>query len=183
MLARRVLPVLALGCGLAGTVGTADANPQITSDLSVGGGARFTSRGAEGVFSLALRADVLFGGAGPYVPRVGPFVAVRSDNLGDIAPSAGLSFLLPVSSTYPLVISAGGVMDVRASTDLAGVVTRVWWGGRSYNYNAPYGLTVGLWAEGRYFPSDGSSDLIAGLDIDLEVFAMPVILIYNWLAH
>ena len=160
------------------------ATPQIPSDVSLGGGARFVPDGPAGVFSLGLRADVLFGGRGPYVPRVGPFVALRTDNFSDLVPAAGVSLLLPVSSGFPLVLSAGGALDVSPASPRAGVLARLWWGGRSYNYHSVYGLTVGLWAEARYFPDARSTaDLVGGVDIDLEVFALPFILLYNWVAR
>ena len=186
MIPRAAAVLLALVLAWVGAPARVLATPQVTSDLSVGGGARFVPGATPGVFSMALRADVLFGPPGPYVPRVGPFVSVRTDDFNDLVPAAGVSFLVPLTSTTPLVLSVGGAVDLTAPSR-AGVLGRLWWGSRSYNYHFAYGLTVGVWVEGRYLPAHGNgtdtADLIAGADFDLEVFSLPFILFYNWVAR
>jgi len=92
--------------------------------------------------------------------------------------------LLPITSTFPIVVSAAAVLDFAAATDRLGGLARLWWGTRSYNYHSAYGLTAGVWVEARYFPAiQGAGDVIAGIDIDLEVFSLGWILLYNWIAH
>lgn len=158
------------------------ATPQVTSAVSVGGGARDRAPGGwVGVFSLALRADVLFGPATPYAARVGPFVSVRSDAFDDLVPAAGVSVQLPVSATFPLVASAGVGLDVTTASPNAVVLGRLWWGTRSYNYHAVYGIAAGLWVEARRFVGEPSrTDVIVGIDVDLEVFALPVAFLVGW---
>lgn len=177
----RAAPLL-VGLSLLAPSG-ARATPQITSALGVGGGGRHTSaQGFVGVFSMALRADVLFGGRSPYAARVGPFVSLRSDAFEDLTAGAGASVLLPVSEAFPIVVSLGGAVDFTANTPRPAVLARLWWGTRSYNYHSPYGLAIGVWVEARRFFDDAeTTDVVGGVDIDLEVFALPIAFLVGWL--
>ena len=159
------------------------ATPQFTSALGVGGGARTTSaQGFVGVFSMALRADVLFGARTPYAARVGPFVSLRSDAFEDLTAAAGVSVQVPVSEAFPIVVSLGGAVDFTASPARPAVLARLWWGTRSYNYHSPYGLAIGVWVEARRFFDDAqTTDVVGGVDIDLEVFALPIAFLVGWL--
>jgi hypothetical protein len=152
----------------------------VTSDLTLGGGARLSPEGQrEGLFAFGARADVLFGGRGPHVPRVGPYLSVRTDDFSDLSLSLGASVLLPVTSTFPVVLSAGAVGRALAGEPAFGVSGRLWWGTRSYNFHSVYGMTAGLWVEARVFLTEPSTDVVAGVDLDLEAFALPWIFLWN----
>jgi hypothetical protein len=100
---------------------------------------------------------------------------------------AGVSVLAPVSTTTPLVFSAG--VDVgprsarRPSVVPLGLLGRVWWGSRSANLHAHYGMAAGLWLEARWSPDGGAVDVVAGLDGDLAFLSLPVVALWNWITH
>jgi hypothetical protein len=134
------------------------------------------------VFALALRVDVLYR-PGPRAFGVGAFLSTRSDNFADIAQAAGVSILLPISETFPFVISAGGAVRYDASGVAFGPLERIEWGPRSYNYNTPYVLSGGLFAESRQFVVGGNAgyDVVFGVDGDLELLAIPWFALYTWI--
>jgi hypothetical protein len=157
---------------------------EVTSALSVGGGVRVSDLppGVTGVFSLSLRADVLFARSSPRAFGIGPFLSVRTDNFTDIAPTVGASLLVPVTEAFPLVLSAGGAMRFDAAGFAPGVVERLFFGARSYNYQFAYTLAVGLFVESRQFVEPSHTvDVIGGIDVDLEVFVIPFVALYTWI--
>ena len=64
-----------------------------------------------------------------------------------------------------------------------GLTGRVWWGSRSVNLHAAYGMAAGLWVEGRYAPDGGALDVVVGLDGDLGFITLPVVVLWNWLTR
>ncbi len=154
----------------------------MTSQLSLSGGFRCDLRGClAGVFSLALRVDVLYQ-PGPRAWGIGPFVSTRTDNFADIAPALGASLLVPISETFPFVVSAGGALRVDAAGVSGGPLERVWWGVRSFNYHTPYVLSGGLFAEARQLAIGANAgwDMVFGIDADLELLAIPWMALYTW---
>lgn len=173
---------LALPLALLLRAGDAFADPQWNLALTLGGGARW--QGADrpdGLFALGARGDVLFGPRTPYAARVGPWVSARTDDADDLVLGAGVSAQLPVTVDLPLVLSAGGVAGVLPDAVRAGVVGRVAWGPRSYNDHGAYVMAGSVWVEGRYFPRDGGGDVIAGIDLDLRLLTIPVVMLYEFL--
>ena len=56
----------------------------------------------------------------------------------------------------------------------------IWMGSRSYNFDSVYGLAAGLFVEGRWGLGDGQqADILGGVQADLEIFALPFVLLYN----
>lgn len=159
---------------------------ETTSQLSLAGGFRCDVRGCLApVFSIALRVDVLYH-PGPRAFGIGPFLSTRSDNFRDIAPALGATLLLPISESFPIVVSAGAALRIDAAGVTAGPLERIWLGARSYNYHTPYVLSGGLFAEGRQLFLGGNDvgwDMIFGVDADLELLAIPWIMLYTWVAR
>lgn len=162
--------------------GVARADPQWNLALTFGGGARW-QRGntPDGLFAMGARGDVLFGPRTPYAARVGPFVSVRTDDVDDLVLAAGLSAQLPLSVDFPLIVSVGGVAGALPEPVRAGVLGRVAWGPRSYNDHGAYVMAGSVWVEARYFPGDGGGDVIAGVDLDLRLLTIPVVILYEYL--
>jgi hypothetical protein len=157
---------------------------EVTSQASVGGGARFDDppRGTTGAFTMALRADVIVGRTGPRTWGVGPFLSVRTDGFTDVAPALGVSLLLPVAEALPLVLSAGGALRIDATGVAPGALERLWWGARSYNYQSAYTLAAGIFVEARQFITESHTiDVVGGADVDLELIALPFIALYTWI--
>ena len=116
---------------------------------------------------FALRGDVTFGRRTPFAWRAGPFLALRTDDFVSMSAAAGAVLQVPVSPTFPMVFSLGGVSDVLPETQRArryGVLGRLWWGSRSLNYHRDYGMSVGLWCEIRHFTNEGSTDVVLGVE-------------------
>lgn len=160
---------------------------QWSAAVTLGGGARLAPEVArEGLFLMGLRADVLFGQRSIRAARVGPFVAVSLLDFEALVAHAGVSVLAPVSTTTPLVFSFGASWDVLEPSGARvplGVVGRAWWGSRSTNLHASYGMAVGFWLETRWRPDGGVVDLLAGLDGDLAFLSLPMVALWNWITR
>jgi hypothetical protein len=160
---------------------------EFSSGLTLAGGARFAepARNPDAFFSLAGRADVLFGRVAQRMWAAGPYLSLRTDNFADFAPSAGLSLLIPVIEVAPIVVSAGAVTRWDAQGVFsAGALERFWWGIRSYNFQGPYGYAVGAFVEVREFGDPAHTlDFIAGIDVDLEFLAIPFIGLTSVIVH
>lgn len=178
---------LAFAAALVVAPATAAAYTQWSAAVTLGGGGRLLPDARrEGLVAAGLRADVLFGARDPVAPRVGPFVSAWSEDFDTLYVAAGVSVLAPVSSTTPLVFSLGGTwaaLDDAESAPPVGVLGRVWWGSRSVNLHASYGMAVGLWIETRWMPASNSVDVLAGLDADIAFLSIPAVLLWNWLTH
>lgn len=162
---------------------------EISSQLGLGGGLSvsnpFTPQSAlQGLFSLSVRGDFIFGRTSVWSWGVGPFLSLRVDNFQRFGLNAGFSLLLPVSDTFPLLLSVG----VASRTDLPrwgpGGLLRAWWGMRSLNFHSVYTVGVGLFAEGRFFLDDERHlDFVAGAELDLQFLAIPFLAFYSWAAR
>lgn len=138
------------------------------TDLRVGAGPRLA-------YHLGLRADLLFGRGRSADMALGPYVDVATAAFDTLETGGGLAWLFPAGSTA-FVLSAGGF--ARGARDLGwspGLASNLFWGSRSYNFHGLYGLTVGLFAEGRYGldPAIPQADAIVGARVDLAYLALP----------
>jgi hypothetical protein len=71
-------------------------------------------------------------------------------------------------------LRGGAVHDRGGATPAA--LGRLWWGLRAPpEASSHYEIAVGLWAEARYFPGDGTVDALAGVSVDFYALALPVI--------
>lgn len=180
----RTIFAAALGLALAQAAPRpAHAYPQWTANATMGFGRVFgPAPWREWVFTMGLRGDVTFGPRTPFAWRAGPFIALRTDDFVSMSAAAGAVLQVPVSPTFPMVFSLGGVSDVLPETQRArryGVLGRLWWGSRSLNYHRDYGMSVGLWCEIRHFTNEGSTDVVLGVDGDLAFMSLPVVMLYE----
>lgn len=174
-----------VGLALVALPATAAAYTQWAAAVTLGGGGRLLPEARrEGLVSLGLRADVLFGPRDSLSARVGPFAAVWTDDFDAASVAAGATLLIPTSSTTPLVVSLGAMYTLTEQERLGlGMLGRVWWGSRSLNLHSSYGMSAGLWIETRYTPDANTVDVIAGIDGDLAFISLPAVLLWNWLAR
>ncbi|MDO9021931.1 MAG: hypothetical protein Q8S73_41730 [Deltaproteobacteria bacterium] len=112
--------------------------------------------------------------------RLGAFADLRITGRAEVSGAAGLSVSLPASGnpgnggTF-VVLSAGGAVHDRGGATPA-ALGRLWWGLRAPpEASSHYEIAVGLWAEARYFPGDGTVDALAGVSVDFYALALPVI--------
>lgn len=176
---RRLAELVAVGVWL--TCGVASADPQISVGLlGAGGASELRTRGPIGVFAMGLRGDALFFRRGDRDFAFGPYAEVMTVAFETFEAGGGASLLIPITDQVPLVVSFGVHARGYDGGWEPGLETMLWMGSRSYNFHSLYGLAVGGFIEGRYGLGDGKqADILGGVQVDLEVFALPFILLYN----
>jgi len=150
--------------------------------MTVGGTAQNVSPGpAEGAFHLGGRADLLLGRARGSDMAVGSYVDAASAGFRDFDVGGGAEWLLPWRDELPLVLSGGGfVRNGGGRAWSPGIAGAVFFGSRSYNFHSWYGLAAGLFVQTRWVPGPPSTvDVIFGVQLDAELLAMPVLLLWG----
>ena len=176
-----LIAAAALG-GALGAPRASRAAPQANFGLTVGGAATdVRTNGPRAAFHLGGRADVLFLRSRNRDMAVGPYVDIATAAFDTIELGGGVEWLLPVTEGFPLVVSAG-LLERRAPMFgwEPGAESTVFFGSRGYNFTSWYGLAAGLFVQARYGFGDGKqTDLIAGAQLDLSLFAYPFLLAYE----
>jgi hypothetical protein len=177
----RALTALVLASQLWGSEAwCADANPQMSVGLTLGGGAANLRTRPLGVFHMGLRADVLLLRAHDKDMGIGPYVEALTVAFETFEVGGGVSWLIPVTEHVPLVLSAGAHARGYEGGWEPGVEASLWMGSRSVNFESVYGLAIGVFVEGRYGLGQGQqADILGGVQLDLELFALPFVLLYN----
>ncbi len=162
------------------------ARPQISVRLA--GGVGDAPRGAlpdDVLFELALRGEALFGAPGDRSVRVGPAVELRTDDFVTAEAAGGLSLLLPIAMGYPIVLTAGlGWASRPGNADAPFALGIVAWGYRSYDYASSYAFALQLYAATHVDLDAGHLwSVTGGIEVDLEIFAIPFIAAYTWLTR
>jgi hypothetical protein len=140
--------------------------------------------GASGAFYLGGRGDLLLLASGPGQMAVGPYVELSTVGFHDVNAGGGAEWLLPFTADFPMVLSAGGFLRGFGVQPAApGVEGSVFFGSRSYNFHSFYGLAAGLFAQTLWVPAWSSVDAIVGARIDVEIFALPILLVYEAITH
>jgi hypothetical protein len=164
---------------------SAAADPQVSVGLIIGGGGSDLATEPRGVFMMGLHGDVLFARNRDRDFAIGPYVEVLTLAFDTFEAGGGVSWLIPVSDPIPFVLSAG--MHARGGPGgwRPGASATLWAGSRSYNFHSVYGLAIGLFVQGRYAFGDPDrpdvADVIGGVQLDGEIFALPFILAYHGL--
>jgi hypothetical protein len=172
-----------LAAALAFSPTNALADPQVSSALTIGGGAVGLQSGGRpvGVFHLGARADVLFLRSRDREMGIGPYIEVASEAFHSFEAGGGVDWLIPLSPAFPFVLSAGAAARNTPETGWEpGVATSLFWGSRGYNFHSWYGLSLGLFVEARYSlgPSHDTG-IVGGLQTDLSFLAYPFLFIYG----
>jgi hypothetical protein len=166
--------------------GEARADPQVSSGLTVGGGSVSLGERQAAAFHLGTRAELIGFRNRERDMGVGPFVAASTEALFRTGTfQAGAEWLVPAWGDVPFVFAAG-VFERSDSIHgwAPGVSGAVFWGPHSYNFDGPYAMAGGIFVEGRHGLGSVRDDgVIAGVAIDLSVFAYPFLLLYGALAH
>jgi len=163
----------------------AGAEPQASVGLT--GGASFGVVGPESETTLHLgaRADVLLLRQRERDMAVGPYVDVGTPGFHDVALGGGGEWLIPVTEDVPVVASAG--VFARPGAGAAwrpGIEGTVFCGSRSYNFHSWYGLGAGVFVQSRWLPgSPATLDVVAGVQVDVALVAMPFLLAFEAVAH
>lgn len=128
-------------------------------------------------FCNALHADVLFLRDSGSDFGLGPSLRLGTARFDDVRLDGGLSLLLPVFRSFPVVLEAGPHLR---NFRQAGVFGSVFFGLRSFNHYGFYDMSSGLsiLAE-RSFASGTPSAIWITARIDAEWLALPFVLAYN----
>lgn len=178
---RRALPLRAwpmlVGVAALLAPSVALAAPQIGAALTTGLATTDwrADNGPRVAFHLGGRFDALFLRERPGDMALGPYVDVATAAFDTFEAGGGLSWLIPAGAPA-FVLSGGGFARTSRFGVEPGLAATVFWGARSFNYHGVYGLSVGLFAQGRYGLGDGrQADAIAGVQVDLAYLALPFI--------
>ena len=125
----------------------------------------------------ALHGDVLFLRQGGRNVGLGPSLRLGTARFDDVRLDAGLSVLLPVFESFPLVLEAGPQLR---NLEQPGVYGSAFFGMRSFNHYGHYEIAAGLalTAE-RSFAAGTPSALWLTARIDGSWLALPFIFAYN----
>lgn len=188
----RAVAVLA-GALVAAHAAPAQAEPQATVGLTLGAAGAGLNRSIwqSTAFHLGIHGDVLFGRSSNADFGIGPYAEVLTNGFDEIQFGGGISGLLPVLDTFPIVVSAGaygrqgsesyGIQPVTGSYGLEpGLAGGLFFGSRSYNFHAPYVMTAGLIAQMRYGlgPSRETS-IVLGAQVDFAILSLPFVFLIN----
>ncbi|MCC6525371.1 MAG: hypothetical protein IT373_22145 [Polyangiaceae bacterium] len=187
---RSVGPGLAALLATVAVATSARAAPQGNASVTIGGAAvgdegRFWDH-AE--FHLGLRGDVMLLREGPTDFGLGPYLELGTLGFDTLDAGGGLSVHLPVDDMLPLVASVGAYARLGATPEddapdyfgaEPGIAASVFWGTRSYNYDADYVVTwVGLLVGYRQsFGPAKESALFLAAQFDLTLIGTPLVLL------
>ena len=156
----------------------AGAKPQWNTGLETGVCGSGSTLGFRKVgWCNAVHGDVLFLRQGGRDVGLGPSLRLGSARFDDLRLDAGLSVLLPVTESFPLVLEAGPHLR---SLDQPGIFASAFFGLRSFNYYGHYEMAAGLSviAE-RTFTAGTPSALWITARIDGSWIALPFVFAYN----
>lgn len=153
-------------------IGAAATTGLATTDWRADNGPRFA-------YHLGGRVDALFLRERPTDMALGLYADVATAAFDTFETGGGLSWLVPAGAPA-FVFSAGGFARTSRFGWEPGLAATVFWGARSFNYHGVYGLSAGLFAQGRYGLGDGKqADAIAGVQVDLGYLALPFIFAFE----
>lgn len=162
----------------------AAAHPQLTSGISIGPAAKGdrSQLWSATDLSLGVRAHLLLGREKVGDFAVGPYVeALTTSGFSDVQTGAGATVLVPIHADLPLLVSAGGYLSHRNPWGWEpGIAGELFWGSQGYNYHSLYAMGAGIFVGGRYALGDSRDvTILAGLRIDLELVALPFLLLWG----
>jgi hypothetical protein len=155
------------------------ARPQVSTGILTGlcGLGEPGSFWSDSAWCNGLRADVLFGRARNSDFALGPYLQITTAGFWDARYGAGLSWLIPVSGDFPLILSVGTGGHKLDAPALEGFL---FFGPRAYNFHALYSLSAGLLlGYQRDLGGDERSQLLVAAQIDGLLLVLPFLLAYR----
>jgi hypothetical protein len=175
---RSALAALAAAAGLLLLPAPCSAKPQWNAGLETGlcgsgSGLGFDELG----WCNALHGDVLFLRERGRDFGLGPALRLGTVSFDDIRLGAGLSVLVPLFESLPLVLEAGPQLR---NFDQPGVYGSAFFGMRSFNHYGHYEVAAGLALSAeRSFTTGAPSAVWLTARIDGSWLALPFIFVYN----
>jgi hypothetical protein len=158
----------------------AGAKPQWNAGLETGVCSSSSSLGFQGLgWCNALHGDVLFLRQGGRDVGVGPSLRVGSARFDDLRLDAGLSVLLPVWESFPVVLEAGPHLR---NLDQPGLFASAFFGLRSFNHYGHYEMAAGLAVTAeRSFVAGTPSAVWITARVDGSWLLLPFVFAFNGL--
>ena len=156
----------------------ASAKPQWNAGLETGACSSGRELGFEGLgFCNAVHGDLMLLRERSGDFGLGPSLRIGTARFDDLRLDAGLSVLLPVFESFPLVLEAGPHLR---NFDQPGAFAGAFFGFRSLNHHGRYEIASGLslFAE-RSFTEGTPSSLWLTARIDAAWLALPFIFVVN----
>ncbi len=159
---------------------SASADPQANVGLTIGGAARGYDRELfeEPAFHLGMRGDVLWLRNAASDFGVGPYAELFTHAFDELQVGHGVSLLVPVVDTFPLIFSAGAYGRI-GEDDFGfepGIATAVFFGTRGHNFSSHYDIAAGLLVQGRIgLGSSEEVSMIIAAHLDAAFLGMPVV--------
>ena len=175
----RVAPIIGLLPALLGLTPALRAEPEwnVAAETSLCGRGDHGSVWKKTGFCGGFRGDVLFGRERNADFALGPYATFGTATFSDLRFGGGLSLLLPVSESFPLVLEAGPHLR---NLDQPGVFASVFFGLRSFNHYGHYEMAAGLSVTAeRSFTTSTPSALWITARIDGSWIALPFVFAYN----
>ncbi len=165
------------------TVGTpAVAAPQWTAGWQTGacGLSKGSSWGWKSTcWFNALYADVLFGRERSTDWGIGPHIEAATAGFSDVRLGGGATLQIPLTEHLGTTLSVSG-LAMEGNGWSPGIGSTLFIGSRNYNFHSVYGLTAGLvLGMQRRFGDHAETTWIAAAQIDLQLLAMPFLLLYG----
>ena len=127
----------------------------------------------------ALHADLLFLRQGGKDVGLGPSLRLGTERFDDVRLDTGLSVLLPLTESFPLVLEAGPHLR---NFHQPGLFASAFFGLRSFNHYGHYEMAAGLCLTAeRSFSQGTPSALWITARIDGSWIALPFVFVYNGL--
>jgi hypothetical protein len=176
------LPLLVIAAALCISE-RAGAAPQWNSGIVAGvAGTGESPHWSNTKFFGALRGEALFRGVGPVGIGLGPALEVGTAGFSDARFGAGATLLVPLDGVVALGVSPGSYVRTAHGSAEAGISARLFFGVHPSNIVGSYALAGGvLLGADRDVGGSKSSALIASLQVDGMVLALPVILLVEWI--
>ncbi len=177
MKASRAAALGAFGLAL-GVTQAAEGKPQWNGGLESGVCGASGRLGFEGLgWCNAVHGDVLFLRDSGKDVGLGPSLRLGTARFDDVRLDVGVSLLLPVLQSFPLVLEAGPHLR---NFHEPGVFVSAFWGLRSFNHYGHYDMATGISviAE-RSFVTGTPSALWVTARVDGSWIALPFVFVYN----
>ena len=162
----------------------AAADPQATVGLTMGAAGAGLNRSIwqTTAFHLGVHGDVLFGRSRNSDFGIGPYAELLTNGFDEIQFGGGISGLVPVFDTFPIVLSAGayGRQATGGFGLEPGLTGEIFFGSRSFNFHAPYVMTAGLIGQIRYgLGASKETSIVVGAQVDFAILTLPFVFLIN----
>lgn len=167
--------------GLCAGEGVGRADSQVSVALTLGGGgAELRAPAPKPLFHMGVHGDVMLFRKRDGQFDLGPYVEVLTRTFETFEAGGGATLLIPITEAVPIILSSGPFVRGSALGWEGGFSGGVFLGSRSFNFHSVYGFALGGFAQVRVgLGPTNPLDILGGLQIDLELLALPFVLLWQ----